>query len=573
MYRFWKCCARFAGSWGLLTATVLSAGCRSGHQPVPLAGAAVPVEAGAYFVDVTAYSGIDFVHTLGDDHLSNIVETVGSGAAFLDYDRDGDVDLYVANGTYWEGISMGEHRPDVMMGNRLYRNRGDDTFEDVTKQARLELQNYSMGVAVADYDNDGYPDLYVCNYGPNVLYRNNGDGTFSNVTARSGMAGNHNTVGAVWFDYDNDGRLDLFVGNYLQFDPRYNYYYQPDGFPPPMAYPGEPDVLYRNLGDGRFEDVTEQVGLYDPDGRMMGVAAADYDEDGWVDLYVANDAMANALLHNEGGRRFVDLGVRSGTAFTVSGEETSSMAVDFADYDFDGKIDLWVSDIHFSGLYRNEGDHLFTDVTVEVGIGQPSGQYDGWGSAFFDYDNDGDLDIFKANGDFNHLYGHEDQVFRNRGDGTFEDASLALGSYFHRELVGRGAAFGDYDNDGDVDVFVNNLNDRPVLLRNEALDGNNWLQLLLVGTASNRDGVGARVAVTAGGRTQVKPKQSASGYLSTNDPRLHFGLGLHDVVERIEIRWPSGTVQTLENVPANQVLTVTEGSDPMMARMGMRTMR
>ena len=561
----------------MLLALALTAlpGCWTAGPPAGPAGPAPGVvEAGAYFVDVTPFSGIDFVHTLGDDHLSNIVETVGSGAAFLDYDGDGFMDLYVANGTYREGVSMGDHRPDVMMGNRLYRNRGDGTFEDVTRKARLELQAYSMGVAAADFDNDGRPDLYVCNYGPNVLYRNNGDGTFSNVTAKAGVAGDHNTVGAVWFDYDNDGRLDLYVGNYLQFDPEYNFYYAPDGFPPPMAYPGEPDFLYRNLGsadDGtvRFEDVTERLGLYDPAGRMMGVAAADYDDDGWVDLYVANDAMANALWRNEGGVRFVDLGVRSGTAFTVSGEETSSMAVDFADYDLDGRLDLWVSDIHFSGLYRNLGDGLFADVTVDVGIGQPSGQYDGWGSAFIDYDSDGLVDIFKANGDFNHLYGHEDQVFRNRGDGTFDDVSLALGSYFHRELVGRGATFGDYDNDGDVDVFLNNLNDRPVLLRNESLDGNAWIALHLVGTASNRDGVGARVAVTAGGRTQVRPKQSASGYLATNDPRMHFGLGRSAVVERIEVRWPSGMVQILENVEAGQVLTVTE---PHHATARMRVM-
>jgi hypothetical protein len=422
-------------------------------------------------------------------------------------------------------------------------------------------------VAVADYDNDGYPDLYVCNYGRNALYHNNGDGTFSEVGERAGVAGleDDNTVGAVWLDYDNDGLLDLYAGNYLEYDPEYAYYYAPDGFPPPMAYPGQPDRLYRNLGDGTFEDVTERAGVYRPDGRMMGVGAVDYDGDGFVDLFVSNDAMEDFLFHNEGGQGFSEVGFRAGVAFSIGGEETSSMAVDFGDYDEDGDLDLFVSDIHFSALYRNDGGGFFTDVTVAAGVAEPSGQYDGWGAAFLDYDNDGDLDIFKANGDMNHLYGHEDQLFENDGTGHYSDVSLELGGYFERELVGRGAAFGDYDSDGDIDVFVVNLNDRPVLLRNESPAANSWLQILLRGTTSNRDGVGARVAVTAGGRTQVTEKKSASGYLSTNDPRLHFGLGDNATAERVEIRWPSGTTQLLEDVRAGQLLRVTEPAPAVAA--------
>ncbi|MDX1674433.1 MAG: CRTAC1 family protein [Longimicrobiales bacterium] len=542
------------------------AGCGAGDGPEAAEAdrrGIAPGEPGAVFVDATEYEGIDFVHTMGDDELSNIVETVGSGAAFLDFDGDGRLDLYVVNASHVEGINEGEP-VRAGHGSRLYRNTGAG-FVDVTDRAGVANRSgYGMGVAVGDYDNDGDPDLYVCNYGLNRLYRNDGDGTFTEVAERAGVAGSpgDNTVGAVWLDYDNDGLLDLYAGNYLEYDPEYGYYYAPDGFPPPMAYNGQPDRLYRNRGDGTFEDVTEAAGVFRPDGRMMGVAATDYDGDGWVDLYVSNDAMEDFLFHNEGGEAFTEVGFRAGVAFSIGGEETSSMAVDFGDYDGDGLLDLFVSDIHYSALYRNDGDGFFTDVTVAAGVAEPSGQYDGWGAAFVDYDNDGDLDIFKANGGMNHLYGHEDQLFENDGTGRYTDVSLERGRYFERELVGRGAAFGDYDSDGDIDVFVVNLHDRPVLLRNDAASGS-WIQLLLQGTRSNRDGVGARVTVVANGRTQVAEKKSASGYLSTNDPRLHFGLGTADTVDRIEIRWPSGANQVLESVPAQQVLRVTEPADPV----------
>ncbi|MFQ5690732.1 MAG: CRTAC1 family protein [Gemmatimonadota bacterium] len=517
----------------------------------------VPAEEGLHFADVTQQAGIDFVYSIGDDSLSNLVESSGGGAAFLDYDQDGYLDLYVVNGAFIEGFSQGP-RPKGSLRNRLYRNRGDGTFEDATDRAGTGDSGYGMGVVVADYDNDGYPDIYVSNYGPNVLYHNNGDGTFSELTDRAGVGGAEASTGSVWLDYDNDGLLDLYVGNYIDFDPEYSYYYAPDGFPGPLAYRGQADVLYRNRGDGTFEDVTERVGVYRPEGRAMGVSAVDYDGDGYVDIYVANDAMQNYLFHNEGGQRFRDVALRAGVAYNHQGDATSTMAVDFADYDGDGLLDMYVSDLSFSALYRNEGMGLFVDRTYSAGIAAQAGQFVGWGVAFLDYDNDGDPDIFQVNGEADHLFGQEDQLFEDLGDGTFRDVSLERGRYFRNKLVGRGAAFGDYDNDGDVDVFIVNLNDRGVLLRNEGGSRNGWLLIRLVGRSSNRDGVGTRVTVVTGDRAQVAQKKSATGYLSQNDPRMHFGLGAATVVDRIEVRWPSGKLQLLEAVRARQILTITE---------------
>jgi hypothetical protein len=513
-------------------------------------------EEGLHFRDVAWQAGIDFVHSIGDDELSNLVESSGGGAAFLDFDRDAHLDLYVTNGSFIDGFSGGQ-RPKAPYTNRLYRNRGDGTFEDVTSRARVGDTGYGMGVVVGDYDNDGYPDIYVSNYGPNVLYHNEGDGTFSDVTDRAGVGGDGCSVGAAWQDYDNDGLLDLYVGNYVEFDPDYDLYYAPDGYPGPLAYPGQPDVLYRNLGDGEFEDFTERLGILRPDGRAMGVGAADYDADGYIDIFVANDVMPNYLFHNVEGRRFEEVALALGVAYGRNGEATSSMAVDFADFDGDGLIDMYVSDMAYSTLFRNEGN-AFRDVTYAAGVASPAGQFVGWSASFFDYDNDGDLDLFQVNGEIDHLFGQEDQLFENLGGGEFRDVSLERGRYFQQELVGRGGAFGDYDNDGDVDVFIVNLNGRPVLLRNEGGNLQNWLQLELVGGSSNRDAIGARVTLLAGGRTQVAQRKSSTGYLSQGDHRLHFGLGDAETVDRIEIVWPSGTLQTLENVPSRQVLRVVE---------------
>jgi enediyne biosynthesis protein E4 len=519
----------------------------------------VPAANGDYFQEIGKEIGLDFVHSIGDNELSNIVESSGAGAAFLDYDQDGYIDLYVCSGTWLKGVSSGD-KPDVMPENHLYHNRGDGTFEDVTKKAGVGGPWYSMGVTVGDYNNDGYPDLYVSNYGTNVLYKNNGNGTFTDVTKRAGVGGKETdfSTGAVWLDYDNDGLLDLYVGKYLNFDPTYKYYYAPDGFPGPLAYDAQPDVLYHNNGDGTFNDVTKVMGIKDLDGRAMGVGAADYDDDGFVDIYVANDHSMNYLWHNNGGKSFTDMGTPSGTAFGQSGESAVSMSVDFADYTGSGRMDMFISDDKYCRLYENKGNGIFTEQSYPSGIAMPAGQFVGWSSSFLDYNNDGLVDIYKTNGALKHLYGQEDQVFENIGNGKFKDVSWDLGSYFKKKLVGRGACFGDYDNDGDIDAYIVNLNDRGSFLRNNKGNQNNWIELNLTGTVSNRDGIGARIKLTSGGKVYTAQKKSTTGYLSQNDPRIHFGLAKNEMIDKIEIRWPSGKLQVLENIKANQILPVKE---------------
>ncbi len=511
-----------------------------------------------YYQEIGQNIGLDFIHSIGDNNLDNIVESSAGGAAFLDYDQDGYVDLYITSGTWLEGLSEGS-KPDQMPGNHLYRNRQDGTFEDVTKKAGVGGPWYSMGVTVGDFNNDGYPDLYISNYGPNVLLKNNGNGSFTDVTKRSGVGGGQEfSVGAVWLDYDNDGFLDLYVGNYLNFDPEYKYYYAPDGFPGPMAYDSQKDVLYHNKGDGTFEDVTESMGITDLDGRAMGVGAADYDMDGFMDIYVANDHTLNYLFHNDGGKRFTDRGTMTGTAFSQAGEATVSMSVDFADFNNDGLLDMFVSDDTYCSLYKNDGNGVYSDISYPSGLATACAQFVGWSSSFVDYDNDGDVDIYKTNGALKHLYGHEDQLLENVGGEKFVDVSLQRGEYFSKEYVGRGACIGDYDNDGDMDVLIVNLNDHCRFLRNNKGNQNNWLILNLTGTSSNRDGIGARIKISSGGREQIAQKKTTTGYLSQNDPRIHFGLAKNEMVDRIEINWPSGKVQVLENIKANQIIEIKE---------------
>jgi enediyne biosynthesis protein E4 len=353
---------------GLFFFILILTGCQSNSKPSLKSpkqpSANIPAANEDYYQEIGQQIGLDFVHSIGEEHLNNIIESVGGGAAFLDYDQDGNIDIYVCNGTWVEGFIKSE-KPDIIPMNHLYHNRGDGTYEDVTKKAGVGGPWYSMGVTVGDYNNDGYPDIYVSNYGPNILYKNNGNGTFTNVTKRAMVGGgNECSVGAVWLDYDNDSFLDLYVGNYLSFDPEYKYFYAPDGFPGPMAYDSQADYLYHNNGDGTFEDVTKSMGITDIDGRAMGVGAADYDNDGFVDIYVANDHTLNYLWHNDGGKGFTDRGIMSGTAFSQAGEATVSMSVDFADYNSDGLLDMFISDDTYCSLYENLGNGIFRKRAV-----------------------------------------------------------------------------------------------------------------------------------------------------------------------------------------------------------------
>jgi enediyne biosynthesis protein E4 len=514
------------------------------------------------FTDVTKEANIDFVHCFGDKVISSILEATGSGCAFLDYDQDGFIDLFVVSGGYLEGISDPESTcKDKKPTDRLFRNRGDGTFEDVTEKAGVGGTGYGMGAAVGDYNNNGYPDIFVTNYEKNILYRNNGDGTFTDVTEQAGVGKSLWSVGAVWFDYDRDGYLDLFVGNYLDFDPEYRLYYEADVYPGPLAYPGQPDFLYRNNGDGTFTNVSEKAGITKI-GRAMGVLAADYNDDGWPDIFVANDAMENYLYRNKGDGTFEEVALESGVAFGQHGNSAASMGGDFGDFDGDGKLDLLVPDMTFNALYKNLGDGLFDDVSGSIGVGAASAQFWSWGGDFLDYDNDGRLDILIVNGDGHRLSEKQEHLLmRNtlvNGQRIFVDASRQAGEYFDIPTVARGLCVGDYDNDGDLDFFVLNIDGPSNLLRNDGGNRNNWLNIRLVGTKSNRDGVGARVVVRSGDLVQTEEKQSASSYLSQNDPRLHFGFGKRDKIDEIVIRWPSGIIQKLTDVKVNQFLTVVE---------------
>jgi len=515
------------------------------------------------FTDVTKQAGISFRHCLGDDEISNIVEATGSGCAFLDFDGDGWMDIYAVNGRYLEGISDPDSRyKNVRTTSRLYRNKGDGTFEDVTEKAGVGAFGYGMGVAVGDYDNDGHPDIYVTNFGKNILYHNNGNGTFTDVTAKAGVAFGQWSVGAIWIDYDKDGYLDLFVGNYLEFDNKYRLFYEADVYPGPLAYPGQLSVLYHNNHDGTFTDVSAKAGI-NKKGRAMGVLSADYDDDGWPDIFVANDAMQNYMYHNNGNGTFTEVGIECGTAFGQHGNAVSSMGGDFADFDGDGKLDLMVPAMNYIGIFRNLGRGLFEEISVPTGVARVSAQFWSWGGDFMDFDNDGWPDLLIANGDGHRLSEKQEQLLMRNvagpsGQRVFVDVSRSVGPYFDTRSVARGLATGDFDNDGDLDFFVLNIDQPSVLLRNDGGNRNNWITLQLIGTKSNRDGIGAKVTVRSGDFIQVAEKMSASSYLSQNDPRLHFGLGQRTMVDEVTIQWPSGRTQKLKEVKANQFLKVIE---------------
>ena len=519
------------------------------------------------FVDVTREAGITFEHVNGATDRKFYLETMGSGAAFLDYDGDGDLDLYIVNGAPLPGFET-----VTPFTNILYQNDGNGGFIDVTAAVGVGDTGYGMGCVAADYDNDGDADLYVTNFGGNLLYRNNGDGTFTDVGVHAGVAGGDTwSSSCAFLDYDNDGNLDLYVVNYLDYEiAKDRDWYDPRGrriYSNPQVYAGISDILYRNNGDGTFTDVTRAAGVYNGDGKGLGVTCGDYDNDGRIDIYVANDTTPNFLYRNVGAGRFVDIGPFAGAAYNEHGVAEGGMGVDFGDYNNDGALDIFVTNFsnETNTLYHNTTDGVLIDFTNITGLGEVSFLKLAFGTKFFDANNDGALDLFVANG---HLYPTEsdaleyaqtDQLLINTGEGIFVDASEESGAYFSIKRVGRGAAFGDYDNDGDTDIFVVNLNQEGILLRNEGGNRHNWLMIKTVGVKSNRDGIGARVEVVTGSHSQIKEVQAGSSYLSGHDLRLIFGLGTSTKVGAVKITWPSGSEQTLEDVEANQLLVITEG--------------
>jgi len=519
------------------------------------------------FTDITEQAGITFKH-VSSPEKKYIVESMSGGVALLDYDNDGYEDIYFVNSLTTDMVKTNQKSKSA-----LYHNNGDGTFTDVTDKAGVGDIGWGMGVAVGDYDNDGFDDIYVTCLGPNHLLHNNGNGTFTDVTQRAGVGDPRWSTGAAFVDYDNDGKLDLFVANYVDFDvnnlPEFGKgrTCMFKGIPVqcgPRGLTGAGDSLYHNNGDGTFSDVTKKAGVADTDGYYgLGVICSDFDGDGLVDIYVANDSTPNFLYHNNGDGTFKDIAFSSGTAVNENGSEQGSMGVTLGDYDNDGKLDLFVTnfDDDYNTLYHNDGKGSFTDVSYAAKVAAISLPYVGWGTKFFDYDNDGWVDLLVVNG---HVYPQlptykqRNLVHHNNRDKTFSEVGAQLGSVFSEKRTGRGAAFGDLDNDGDVDVVINNLDGPPQVLRNDG-GTNNSVLIKTIGVKSNRDGIGARIIVVSGDLKQVQEVYSGASYISQNDFRLHFGLEKRAKIDTIEVHWPSGIVDKLTSLGVNKILTVKEG--------------
>jgi len=521
-------------------------------------------------------SGVDFVLNNGTTVDKPIIDSIPGGVALLDYDNDGFLDILFTNGARIPSLSKEVHG----FYNRLYHNNHDGTFTDATEKAGLSGTGYNIGVAAADFDNDGWTDLYVTGINHNILYRNNHDGTFTDVTEKAGVSGVDSagkkllSVSAAWIDYDNDGRLDLFVTNYLDWSPEKS---KICGLPekrlscPPSLYPGEPNILYHNNGDGTFTDVSEPTGISDQIGKGMGVAMADYDGDGWMDIFVANDNQRNFLFKNRRGKGFDEVGVEAGVAYTDDGIPVSSMGVDFRDYRNEGRPGIFITALggETFPLYRNEGNDLFKMDTYPANIGFSTYKMSGWGVGIVDFNNDGYKDLFSANShvsenadiDPQQHYLQTNGIFENMKDNTFQDVSAHAGPGLSLRAAHRGAAFGDLNNDGRIDIVVSVIAGHAELLYNTTANGNHWLLIQTIGTKSNRDGIGTQIKVTSqSGPVQFNQVTTAGSYASSSDKRVHFGLGRDKLIKEITLRWPSGTVQTLHNVKADQILKVTEGA-------------
>jgi enediyne biosynthesis protein E4 len=550
--------------------------------PVALLAASVMIGAHAQpraahgviaFEDVARSKRVAFTLNNSATTRKHIIEPMVGGVALLDYDNDTRLDIYFVNGARIPSLQ----KDDPIFSNRLFRQAEDGTFADVTSKAGVAGQGYDMGVAVADYDNDGFTDLFVAGLEGSSLYRNRQDGTFEDVTARAGlMSGKLQqqwSVAAAWVDFDTDGALDLFVVNYLDWAPEkdrvcpnptasYRVYCDP------QYYTGLPNMLFRNNGDGTFTDMSAQTGIADAVGKGMSAGVSDYDGDGRIDIFVSNDTVPNFLFRNEGGR-FREVGLSAGVSVNDTGRAVSSMGIDVRDYDNDGFDDVFITALATQTfpLWKNLGRGLFQDVTHPSGVGAATALRSGWSAAILDFDNDGLKDLFAANGDVQdntEVYSSRasrqgNMVLRNTGEGTFTDVTDAAGADLNRAALHRGAAFGDLDGDGRLDIVVSRLNEPAAVFRNVSSGTAHWLRLRLVGRKSNRDGIGARIRiVTASGREQWNHVTTAVGYASASEPIVHFGLGKDGVAEQVDIQWPSGSRQTLTNVRANQLITITE---------------
>jgi len=548
-----------------------------------------PITAGGFvdgapviFADITKQSGLDkFRHRSGSADKKVIIDTPGSGVALLDYDNDGWLDIYLLNGSTVAALKGREPAPKAM----LFHNNHDGTFTDVTAKAGVANERWGVGVAVADYDNDGWPDLYVANFGKNRLYHNNHDGTFTDIAEKAGVALGSWSAGPSWGDYDHDGLVDLFVPGYVQFDPDHPPIAGQNGIPPgfckfrgidvmcgPRGLKGEGDHLFHNNGDGTFTDVSAKAGVADASG-YYGFASVfvDVDDDGWVDLAVANDSVPNYLYHNRHDGTFEDVSYLSGFALTEDGREQASMGIAVGDYNRDGKVDFYVSAFSddYNALYRNDGDGNFSDVTYQAGLAEPTIPFLAWGTGFLDFDNDGLTDIFVANGhvypgvdqqDWGTTWAQRPQLFRNLDGVKFREVPPATGSGLADVLTARGAAFGDLFNDGRIDVVLNNIDSTPTLLRNVAKSENHWIAIRLIGTGkSPRDGGGSKVFVTTGTVRQRVDIFSGGSYGSSSDTRAHFGLGSASKIDKMEIQWPSGTKQQVAVPGIDRIITVEEG--------------